>query len=121
MKKRGFQAEWNTTNRTVKGMEKRESAKDRVARQSYNPGMALNDVLSLLDAEIARFKAARAILAAGSMVTAAPLKAGRPPKVQPASPKVPKHKKKRNLTPEGRARIAEAVKRRWANQKKAAK
>ena len=121
MEKRGIQAEWNTTNRTVKGMEKRESAKDRVARQSYNPGMALNDVLSLLDAEIARFKAARAILAAGSMVTAAPRKAGRPPKVQPASPKVPKHKKKRNLTPEGRARIAEAVKRRWANQKKAAK
>jgi hypothetical protein len=44
-------------------MEKRESAKDRVVRQSYNPGMALNDILSLLDAEIARFKVARAMLA----------------------------------------------------------
>jgi hypothetical protein len=118
MKKRGIQAEWNTTNRTVKGMEKRESAKDRVARQSYNPGMALNDVLSLLDAEIERFKAARAILAAGSMVTAAPRKAGRPPKVQPASPKVPKRKKKRNLTPEGRARIAAAAKRRWTTKRR---
>jgi len=31
-----------------------------------------------------------------------------------------KRKKKRNLTPEGRKRIAEAVKRRWAEQKKAA-
>jgi hypothetical protein len=29
-------------------------------------------------------------------------------------------KKKRNLTPEGRKRIAEAVKRRWAEQKKSA-
>jgi hypothetical protein len=84
----------------------------------YNPGMALNDVLSLLDAEIERFKAARAILAAGSMVTAAPRKAGRPPKVQPASPKVPKRKKKRNLTPEGRARIAAAAKRRWATKRR---
>jgi hypothetical protein len=30
-------------------------------------------------------------------------------------------KKKRNLFPEGRARIAEAVKRRWAKQKAATK
>lgn len=37
-----------------------------MARQSYNLGMALNDVLSLLDAEIESFKATRAILAAGS-------------------------------------------------------
>jgi len=44
-------------------MEKRESARERVARQSYNPGMALNDILSLRDAEIARFKVARAMLA----------------------------------------------------------
>jgi hypothetical protein len=29
-------------------------------------------------------------------------------------------KKKRNLSPEGRKRIAEAVKRRWAAQRKAA-
>ncbi len=32
-----------------------------------------------------------------------------------------KPRKKRNLTPEGRARIAEAVKKRWAKQKRAAK
>jgi hypothetical protein len=32
----------------------------------------------------------------------------------------PARKKKRNLSPEGRKRIAEAVKRRWAAQKKAA-
>ena len=81
-------------------MEKRESARDRVTRQSYDPGMALNDVLSLLDAEIARFKAARALLATGSTVIVTPKKAGRPPKVQADPPKVSKRKKKRNLTPE---------------------
>jgi len=36
------------------------------------------------------------------------------------NPVVRKSSKKRNLTPEGRRRIAEAVKRRWAEQKKAA-
>jgi hypothetical protein len=35
--------------------------------------------------------------------------------------KTAKTKKKRNLSPEGRARIVEATKRRWAAQKKAAK
>ena len=102
-------------------MEKREPPRNRVACQSYNPGMALNDVLSLLDAEIARLKQARALLAAGSTVTVAPGKAGRPPKVQPASPRVPKGKMKRNLTPDLRARIVEAVKRRWTAQGKANK
>jgi hypothetical protein len=38
----------------------------------------------------------------------------------PSAKKTGKRKKKRNLTPEGRKRIAEAVKRRWAEQKKAA-
>jgi hypothetical protein len=59
-----------------------------------------------LDVEIERLKRARAILAGG--VTKAVV-------VKPA------RKKKRNLTPEGRARIAAAVKARWARQKKAAK
>jgi hypothetical protein len=36
------------------------------------------------------------------------------------SPKVLTRKKKRNLSPEGRARIAEAAKKRWAVQRKAA-
>jgi hypothetical protein len=83
--------------------------------------MALKDIVSLIDAEIAALKEARALLAAGSAVTVAPRKAGRPRKVQPDSPKAPIRKKKRNLSPEGRARIAEAAKRRWAAQKKAAK
>ena len=38
----------------------------------------------------------------------------------PAPVAKPKKRKKRNLTPEGRARIAAAVKARWAREKKAA-
>jgi hypothetical protein len=41
--------------------------------------------------------------------------------VQPDNTATPKRKKKRNLSPEGRARIAEAAKKRWAAQKKIAK
>jgi nitrogen fixation protein FixH len=52
-------------------------------------------------------------------------KAGRPKKVVAvaavvAKPAKTKKKKKRNLSPEGRKRIAEAVKKRWAAQKAAA-
>jgi len=81
--------------------------------------MALTDILSSIDAEIARLTQARALLAASSSaLTKASAKVGRLANPQPESPKVPKRRKKRNLTPEGRARIAEAVKRRWAAQKK---
>ena len=65
-------------------------------------------------------KEAHALLAAGSAVIVASRKAGRPANAESALPKASTRKKKRNLTPEGRARIAEAVKRRWAAQKKAA-
>ena len=91
-----------------------------MASQRYNFGMALKEVIALIDAEIAALKEARALLATGSAVTVAKRKAGRPPKVQPDSAKAPKRKKKRNLSPEGRARIAEAAKKRWAVQRKAA-
>jgi hypothetical protein len=87
--------------------------------------MAIKDVLALLDAEIATLKEARQLLNADSTGSAVPRKAGRPRKAQnallTAVAATAKTKKKRNLSPEGRARIAEAVKRRWAAQKKAAK
>jgi hypothetical protein len=83
--------------------------------------MALKDIVSLIDTEIAALKQARALLAAGSAVTAAKRKPGRPPKVQTNTPKVATRKKKRHLSQEGRARIAEAARNRWAAQKKAAK
>jgi hypothetical protein len=67
--------------------------------------MALSDILASIDREIGQLQQARALLS-GAAAPPAKRKAGRP--------------KKRNLSPEGRKRIAEAVKRRWAAQKKAA-
>jgi len=96
-------------------------ARGGMAPQRYNSRMALKDIVSLIDAEIATLKEARALLAAGSAVTVAKRKPGRPRKVQPDSPKATIRKKKRNLSPEGRARIAEAARKRWAAQKKAGK
>jgi hypothetical protein len=89
------------------------------------PPMAIKDVLALLDSEIAILKEARQLLVTDSTGSARPRKAGRPRNAVNALLTVitttAKTKKKRNLSPEGRARIAEAVKRRWAAQKKAAK
>ena len=91
-----------------------------MAPQRYNSGMALKEVIALIDAEIAALKEARALLAVGSAVTVAKRKAGRPPKVTASSPIASPQKKKRVLSPEGRARIAAAAKKRWAAKKKAA-
>ena len=63
--------------------------------------MGLFEILAQIDREISQLEQARALLEGG-----------------PASPQSKKTPKKRNLTPEGRRRIAEAVKRRWALQKK---
>jgi hypothetical protein len=84
--------------------------------------MALSDIIASIDREIAQLQQARALLS-GTVAPVAKKKAGRPRKVDvKAAPAVVKTaaKKKRNLSPEGRKRIAEAVKRRWAAQKKAA-
>jgi hypothetical protein len=71
--------------------------------------VGVSEILVQIDREIAQLQEARALLSGGSSKSsgsAAGKKAGK--------------KKKRNLTPEGRKRIAEAVKRRWAEQRKAA-
>jgi hypothetical protein len=75
--------------------------------------VGVSEILAQIDREIAQLQQARALLS-GS--------AGKPAKGSSAASvvKAGKRKKKRNLTPEGRKRIAEAVKRRWAEQKKAA-
>lgn len=70
--------------------------------------MGVSEILTHIDREIAQLQQARALL------TGAPAKSAKVPGVKKAA------KKKRNLTPEGRKRIAEAVKRRWAEQKKKA-
>ncbi|MGB6193284.1 MAG: hypothetical protein WBF42_12525 [Terracidiphilus sp.] len=68
--------------------------------------MGVSEILAQLDREIAQLQQARALLtgAATGKTRYSPSKAA----------------KKRNLTPEGRRRIAEAVRRRWAEQRKAA-
>jgi hypothetical protein len=71
------------------------------------------EILSQIDREIAQLQQARALLA-GQASTSKTRKVTKP------TVKKKKTRKKRNLTPEGRKRIAEAVKRRWAEQKKAA-
>ena len=75
--------------------------------------MGVSEILVEIDHEIAQLQQARALLAGG--VPAAAPKRAAAVAIKPAK----KGKKKRHLTPEGRKRIAEAVKRRWAEQKKA--
>ena len=79
--------------------------------------MAISDILASIDRDIAQLQQARALLS-GAQATAPKRKVGRPRKAVAAAK--PAKKKKRNLSPEGRKRIAEAVKRRWEKQRKAA-
>jgi hypothetical protein len=80
--------------------------------------MKTTEILSLIDAEIAKLQQARALIV-GSSADTGTRKPARPKST--AAPAPIAKKKKRNLSPEGRARIAEAVRRRWAAQKKAVK
>jgi hypothetical protein len=82
--------------------------------------MGVSDILAAIDQEIAQLQQARALLS-GGVAPAAKRKVGRPRKtVAVAVPATKPAKKKRKLSPEGRKRIAEAVKKRWAAQKAAA-
>jgi hypothetical protein len=86
--------------------------------------MGVSEILASVDREIALLQQARALLS-GGVAPAPKKKVGRPRKIVAVPKKAaavaptakPAKKKKRNLSPEGRARIAEAVKRRWAAQK----
>lgn len=71
--------------------------------------MGVPEILTHIDREIAQLQQARTLLTGTHEKST---------KIATATKKTAK--KKRNLTPEGRKRIAEAVKRRWAEQKKAA-
>ena len=82
--------------------------------------MALQDVLTHIDTEIARLQQARALLA-GTPDALKPSR-GRPKGSKNAAaekaPAVAK-KGKRQLSPEGRQAIADAMKRRWAEKREA--
>lgn len=81
--------------------------------------MDFNHVIEVIDAEIARLQEARAVLA-GSGQKRGP---GRP-KAPAATHKVIQaaaakpDKRKRRLSAEGRKRIADAMRKRWAERKK---
>ena len=73
--------------------------------------MGVSEILAQLDREIAQLQQARALLTGA-------VTAGNRKSYTSSDRKLVR--KKRNLTPEGRKRIAEAVRRRWAEQRKAA-
>ena len=73
--------------------------------------MGVSEILAQIDREIAQLQRARALLADSPAAAR---------KAAPAAAPKKSANKKRNLTPEGRKRIAEAVRRRWAEQRKSA-
>ena len=79
--------------------------------------MEVSGIIAQIDAQIAKLQQARALLA-GS--TASLTVRGRPKGSKNAAKSVvaPKKTTKRKLTPEGRKRIAEAMKKRWADRRK---
>ena len=87
--------------------------------------MKISDILASIDRDIAQLQQARAFLSGGA-APAAKKTAGRPKKaaatpkkgavVVPAAAK-PSRMQKRNLSSEGRKRIAGAFTRRWATKK----
>lgn len=84
--------------------------------------MDVSKIIAEIDAEIARLQSARVTIAglSGSSFVEKPRR-GRPKGSVNAvkAVKAPKPaKRKRNLSPEGRKRIAEAMKRRWAERRK---
>ena len=82
--------------------------------------MDVTDILSAIDAEISRLQQARQAVAALDGASPIPARRRGRPKgsgnVAPASAEP--RKRKRNLSPEGRKRIQEAMKRRWAERNK---
>ena len=77
--------------------------------------MEVTRILAEIDAQIEKLQRAREALV--GIDESAPRKRGRPRKVA-ASPAEDKPAGKRQLSPEGRKRIADAMKRRWAERKK---
>jgi hypothetical protein len=72
--------------------------------------VGVSEILAQIDREIARLEQARALLNGAAKLNKA-VSAAAPTRERVGV-------KKRNLTPEGRKRIIEAVKRRWAAQRK---
>lgn len=83
--------------------------------------MQVSEILSEIDNEIARLQEARRLLAgesSGTTRTRGRKPAAAAAAVAAAAPK--KRRRRRKLTPEGRKKLSEALKARWAERKKKA-
>ena len=82
--------------------------------------MQVSEILSEIDNEIARLQEARRLLAGENSRTTRTRgrKPGAVAAVAAAAPK--KRRRRRKLTPEGRKKLSEALKARWAERKKKA-
>jgi hypothetical protein len=78
----------------------------------YIANVNTQEIITALDAEIARLQHARSLIAASGK----PKRRGRPAKSAPSAISA---QKKRELSPEARKKIATAQKKRWAKQKAA--
>jgi hypothetical protein len=74
----------------------------------------VNRIIAEIDAQISKLQQARALLA-GTTTSAARTGRGRPKGSKNAATATPR---KRKLSPEGRKRIADAMKKRWAERRK---
>lgn len=80
--------------------------------------MDVTQILTAIDSEIARLQQARQAVAALDGASPIPQpRRGRPKGSTNSSTEAPR-KRKRNLSPEGRKRIQEAMQRRWAERRK---
>ena len=77
--------------------------------------MEVNRIIAEIDAQISKLQQARALLA-GTTVPATRTGRGRPKGSKNASAATTPRKRK--LSPEGRKRIADAMKKRWAERRK---
>ncbi len=76
--------------------------------------MEVNRIIAEIDAQILKLQQARALLA-GTVAAAARAGRGRPKGSKNIAAGTPR---KRKLSPEGRKRIADAMKKRWAERRK---
>lgn len=76
--------------------------------------MEVSRIIAEIDAQILKLQQARALLADASQ----PSRAGRGRPKGSTNVSKPAAGRKRKLTPEGRKRIAEAMKKRWAERRK---
>ena len=79
--------------------------------------MEVSRILAEIDAQISKLQQARALLA-GTSTTAARSGRGRPKGNKKSTATAPATARKRKLSPEGRKRIADAMKKRWAERRK---